>query len=303
MRSFAERVENRPRFDVGSRRRHKAPEVRADGSPATPVRSCAPARIQPTGMASRMSVGAVERLPRAVRAMRESAGCAAARPGRQSPRCVYSQVLNGQRPPIMSLFRRRQTRGSRAHPPARSSDETDVGVRLRSRSCHRRDERGHIPREWTRGPGSRGHLRLLGEMIRSGRADREARRAHRPSWHPQGRDTSRGSSASSQRSDRYSTLPVLLPNFSVGTPTLLSTVTHRFAIGVVLLILPMPAAFRRAGGPADHQRRQVELEVQVAVAHARAVDEQRVIEDRCRRRRACCAACRGSRRTASCDTC
>src|SRR5262245_38365245 len=53
-------------------------------------------------------------------------------------------------------------------------------------------------------------------------------------------------------------------------------VRDRRSVAVALV----QAALHVAGDATDHERRQVELEMQVAVAHARSVYEQRVIEDR-----------------------
>ena len=73
---------------------------------------------------------------------------------------------------------------------------------------------------------------------------------------------------------------MLSPIAATLTPTLSSTVSSRFVIGVPLGYAMCWPAFTRAAELAEQHARQVRVLVQVAVAHAAAVDEQALIEQR-----------------------
>ena len=75
--------------------------------------------------------------------------------------------------------------------------------------------------------------------------------------------------------------PVLSPMFATPpTPSLSSSARCRFASGVSSRVLDVPSAAQRARAAARQQDRQAARRVQVAVGHARAVDDHHVVEQR-----------------------
>ena len=95
------------------------------------------------------------------------------------------------------------------------------------------------------------------------------------------------------RSDRSS--PVLSPNdVSSFMPSMCAIVRKTFAIGVPSGAFDVEPALQLATGLAGQEQRTALVVVHVRVAHRRAVHDQRVVEQRCRRRPASASAARGS---------
>ena len=92
--------------------------------------------------------------------------------------------------------------------------------------------------------------------------------------------------------------PVLSPSLSFGTPTLSSIDSSRFVIGVWSGYFRCRPPLMPAGAAADHEIRQREMIVRVAVAHVAAVEDQRVIEQRAVAVLDRVELARGNRRTA-----
>ena len=89
-----------------------------------------------------------------------------------------------------------------------------------------------------------------------------------------------GSSRSETGSKRSSTRPVLSLNESRWTPTRSSSVTWRLASGVPFSDSDVPTALQAGGGAARDHDRQILVIVQAGVAHAAAVQIERMIEER-----------------------
>ena len=104
-------------------------------------------------------------------------------------------------------------------------------------------------------------------------------------------------------SSTTSTRPALWPNFSMLTPALSMQRDHQVRERCALRHLDVAVALVRARAAADEQRRQVLVIVHVAVGHAAAVEEQRVIEQAAVAVGRGLAACRGTARTGRGDTC
>jgi hypothetical protein len=73
-------------------------------------------------------------------------------------------------------------------------------------------------------------------------------------------------------------IPVLSPKLSFRTPSFSSMPSSRFDIGRVLRGNDVAVAFERSAGAADKDNRQRIMIVLVAVAHAAAVENHRVIK-------------------------
>ena len=92
-----------------------------------------------------------------------------------------------------------------------------------------------------------------------------------------------------RRSDR--TPPVLSPKLVMSSsPSLCSSRQHRVGHRRAVGRLEVQAALQRAAGVAGEEQRAALVVVHVRVAHRRAVDDQRVVEQVARRRPACSSA-------------